>query len=225
MCVLRWQAGYSSRNRYGKRLERIYILNRKAMVSRKQTLTNPSARSIKRHSYMIYYRMLSANGIFWWGKLESFCISQCVLTATDVWIQSIKWNAYGEADGTSTEWQEKTPKFWVARATAVQWEQLHTKLQNGLTVPYFQLHSDSTRCRATRLFDSFPLFHILKNMSHYSPHWVMAWETWTVLFQEKAKTSPLGMQEVSSARSLRCRTELAAILFTTKHWTKGYTFA
>lgn len=119
----------------------------------------------------------------------------------------------------------KKPKFWVARATAVQWEQLHTKLQNGLTVPYFQLHSDSTRCRATRVFDSFPPFHILKNMSHYSPHWVMAWETWTVLFQEKAKTSPLGMQEVSSARSLRCRTELAAILFTTKHWTKGYTFA
>lgn len=39
--------------------------------------------------------------------------------------------------------------IWAAGATAVHWEQVNTKQQNGLTIPYFHPCTGSTRCRAT----------------------------------------------------------------------------
>lgn len=42
--------------------------------------------------------------------------------------------------------------IWAAGATAVHWEQVNMKQQNGLTIPYSHLCTGSTRCRTTEYF-------------------------------------------------------------------------
>lgn len=105
------------------------------------------------------------------------------------------WAALHQAEYTCSTEEAPRPvtsysTSWLQGATVVHSEQVHTKLQNGLTVPCSHLCSNCTRCRAKEyvtewLNCSFPPFHPLKNMNRYSPHWVTVWETYTVLFWEK----------------------------------------
>lgn len=175
--------------------------------------------------------MLSANRTFWWGKIESFCINWSVLTATVI----SKSSPSNEMLKEKLMAQAENDKEKKNKKIRLQGPQLCTASRYTQTCKMDWRYPISTWCGATEYLTewlncSFPPFHPLKNMNHYSPRWATVWEIYQiVLFWEKepsrGKTSPLGMQGISSAGSLRCRTELAAILFTTKHCTKGYKFA
>lgn len=174
--------------------------------------------------------MLSANRTFWWGKIGSFCINRSVLTAT-VFSKSSPSNEMLKEKLMAQAENDKGKKKSSLQGPLLCTESRYTQnCKMDWECPISVCVVTPQGAVTEWLNCSFPPFHPLKNKNRYSPHWVTPWEMYqTVLFWEKepsrGKTSPLGMQEVSSAGSLRCRTELAAIRFTTKHWTKGYTFA
>lgn len=81
-------------NMYGKKLELIYILDRKTNLWCSKTKHQSFIQEHQKAFIIDFHKMFSANRTFGGGKIESFCIKAiCSNCYSDLWVQSVKWNA------------------------------------------------------------------------------------------------------------------------------------
>lgn len=75
-------------NMYGKRLEIVYILDRKTKLWLSKTRHQSFLQEHQKASITDFHKMCFANRVFGGGKIESFCIKPSVVTATVIFESS-----------------------------------------------------------------------------------------------------------------------------------------